>query len=94
MFMQQCLKLASLLGYQEEQKSSPGRKETQEQRAPAEAAHMVETPQYPHTTEPDTYSKKKFTYLVSMLKECYVKNVQEIKKINQEKMCENHKEYT
>lgn len=69
MFMQWCLKLASLLGYQEEQKSSPGRKETQEQQAPAEAAHNVETPQYPHTTEPDTCRKTKFTYFVSMLKE-------------------------
>lgn len=54
MLLHRWLKLVSLPGYQEEQKSFPGRKETQEQPAPAEAVHTVETPQNPHTTEPDT----------------------------------------
>lgn len=59
--MKLSLKLLSLPGSQEEQKSSPGRKETQEQPAQAEAAHTVETPQYPHTTEPDTQKEKVHT---------------------------------
>lgn len=64
MLMHRCLKLASLPGYQEEQKSFPVRKETQEQPAPAEAAHTVETPQSPHTTEPDIYGERSHVFIM------------------------------